>query len=392
MKEQRKLRTMDDIPLDGKRVILRVDFNVSTTHDQAIGNDEDYRMESAIDTIQELRRRRCVVLVMTHREQHGGANDGMDLDLVWKHLEGMLKDEVRKLPKLSGSEVEAIVSGLEPGAVALYPNVRHDEREKNINERFGEEVAAVADAYVNEAFSADHRAHTSVAVLPRLLPSCAGRHTVREVEMLTKLRQHPRRPYVAIVSGAKVVTKVGMLRELLPKVDTLCLGGQIANTFLAARGDWANTFHANEIAAAQAILAEAGQKLLLPIDVVLGDADGKNAREVAIDAIPKGTTDLWDIGPKSTHAIVKVCQTANTVMWNGPVGRFEVPAYSLATKAVATALANMPAYRVVGGGDTVNALELLRITDKYDHVSVGGGAMIAFLEGKRMPGLEPLYS
>lgn len=388
----KRLRSMDDIPLDGKRVIVRVDFNVSSTHEKTIAGDEDYRMEAAMDTIQELRRRRCTVLLMTHREQHGVGSKGMDLEPVWNHLQDMLREDVKRLPKLFGPEVEAIVAGLEPGSVALYPNVRNDDRERDVNNRFGEELAAVADAYVNEAFAVDHRAHTSVAVLPQLLPSCAGRRTVLEVEMLTKLREHPRRPYIAIASGAKVATKVGMLHQLLPQVDTLCLGGQIANVFLAARGDWQTDFDANEIAAAKSIMEAAGPKLLLPVDVVTGNEDGSGAHEVSVDTIPPQTKYLWDIGPKSTHAIVKVCQTANTIMWNGPVGKFETPAYSLATKALAKALADMKAYRVVGGGDTVNALELMQVTDKYDHVSVGGGAMVAFLEGKRMPGLEPLYT
>lgn len=382
---------MDDIPLDGKRVIVRVDFNVSTQDGDRVQSNEDYRVQAALATIQELRRRRCKVLLLTHRGSYGDPERKMTLEPIRKHLEQLIKEDVMALPKLYGSQVESIVAGLEPGSVAMFPNVRSDEREMKPNEKFGKEIAQIGDAYINEAFSVCHRAQTSVVVLPQLLPSAAGRRTVVEVEVLAKLAQDPRRPYIAIASGAKIVTKIGMLRSLLHKVDTLCLGGQIANVFLEASGLWNGGYNANEIAAAKALLETAREKLLLPVDVVIGDENGTNAREVMIQDIPEGTKYLWDIGPQSAHAIVKACKTANTVMWNGPVGRVEVEAYSLGTKAIATALVDMKPYRVIGGGDTVNVLESLNITDKFDHVSVGGGAMVAVLEGSFMPGLGPLF-
>ena len=387
----KRLRTLDDIPIDGKRVILRVDFNISTSEASAVGNGEDYRIQAALETIQELRRRGCIVLLLTHRGKPGDTLAKTDIRPIHQHLQDTLKEDIKLLPKLYGSEVESIVSGMEQGSVALFPNIRSDEREMKANERFASHLAEVADAYVNEAFSVSHRAQTSVAVLPRVLLSAAGRRTVVEVDVLSKLQSKPQRPYVAIVSGAKIVTKVGMLHQLLGQVDTLCVGGQIANVFLEARGDWKGGYNGNEIEAARSILATNGHKILLPEDVVIGNEDGSGAREVSVSAIPEDTKYIWDIGPKSAHAIVKVCKTANTIMWNGPVGKTEVDAYSLGTKALASAIADMSGYRVVGGGDTVNVLEKLRITSKYDHVSVGGGAMIAMIEGKFMPGLEPLY-
>lgn len=383
---------MDDIPLDGKRVILRVDFNVSCGPDGEITDHEDYRIEATLDTIQELRRRRCKVIILPRRGRPEKNPKDADIRPAWQKLQDLLKEDIKLVSKLYGEAVEAAVQAMEPGSIIILPNVRTDEREKKPNEKFARQLAAAGEVFVSESFSEVHRARTSLTLLPQLLASCAGRRTVAEVDTLTRLREQPRRPYVAIVSGVKIVTKIGMLHELLRKVDTLCVGGQIANVFLAAQGQWKRDFNANEIEAAKAILSAAGPKLLVPTDVVIGAADGSGVQEVSVDAIPANAEDLWDIGPQSTHAIVNVCRTANTVMWNGPVGKFEVGAYSLATKALADALAKMKAYRVVGGGDTVNVLEKLRVTNQYDHVSVGGGAMIAMLEGKFMPGLEPLYT
>jgi phosphoglycerate kinase len=241
-----KLRTMDDIPLDGKRVIVRTDFNVSVGEDGQISEHEDYRIEAALPTIQELQQRRCKVLVLAHRGRPHEAKSlvssqklGLfDMKPIQHRLEDLLKEEVRAIPKLYGQSVEAIAASMEPGSVAIYPNIRLDDREITNSEKFGREIAGTADVYVNEAFSVSHRAHTSMTVLPRLMLSCAGRRTAIEIEELKKLQGEPERPYVAIVSGAKVVDKVGMLRRLLQKIDTLCVGGQIANVFIAASGKW----------------------------------------------------------------------------------------------------------------------------------------------------------
>jgi phosphoglycerate kinase len=385
------LRTMDDIPLDGKRVIVRVDFNVSVGSDGVVNDQEDYRIKAALSTIQELQQRRCKVLLLSHLGRPEESDTEPDMKPIHTRLERLLHEEVRLLPKLYGSSVDAVISGMEPGGVALFPNVRLDDREMTNSEKFGQDIAASGEAYINEAFSVCHRAHTSLTVLPRLLPSAAGRRTIQEVTSLAKLRQNPGRPYVAIVSGAKITTKVGMLRRLLTTVDTLCVGGQIANIFLAAKGKWdAGKFHAEEIAAAKSLLEEDSGKLLIPVDVMIGGPEGQDARYVSVDSLPPDTHNLWDIGPKSVEHILNVCSSAKTVMWNGPVGMFEVEAYARSTKGLAEGLAAMSVYKVVGGGDTVNALEAYSVSSKYDHVSVGGGAMVAFLEGKRMPGLEGL--
>lgn len=389
----RKLRTLDDLHVDGKRVIVRTDFNVSVGNDGIVDFSEDYRLESALPTIQELSMRRCKVLLLSHRgrPEEGGEAKDFDMTPVRHRLEELLKEEIRALPHLFGAGVEAVVAGMDPGAIALYPNVRLDHREIIINERFGEELARVGDVYVNEAFSASHRAHTSVVSLPRLLPNCAGRRTVMEVAALDNLHD-PTRPYVAIVSGSKLTTKVGMLHSLLSVVDTLCVGGEVANVFIVAKGLWKTRRYAtDEVEAARALLQEAPQKILIPEDVIIGNKDGTGAREVSVQEIPVDATGLWDIGRTSVRHIMDACAHAGSVLWNGPVGMFEIPEYARATKEIAEGLAVLNAYRVVGGGDTVNALERCSVVDRFNHVSVGGGAMIAYLERKFMPGLEPLY-
>lgn len=385
------LRTMDDIPLPGKRVLVRCDFNVSVGSDGRVDSTEDYRIESALATIQELQQRRCRIVLLTHMGDPQAGRGDFDVTPVRDRLQDLLHEDIRLAKHLYGPEVEAILTSMEPGGIMMLPNVRLDEREEVPDDGFAKDVAAAVEMYINEAFSVCHRSHTSVTLLPRLLPSCAGRRTVLEVEALTKLRSQPNRPYAAIVSGAKITTKIGMLRTLLGQVDTLCLGGKIANVFLAAKGEYADgEFTPDEIAAAKSLLEEAGDKLVLPQDLVVGSEDGSTHATVDISEIPEGE-GVWDIGPKSAAQILKVCAAAQTVMWNGPVGRCEVETYAKGTEDLIAGLAEQKNYRVIGGGDTINALERARKISQFDHVSVGGGAMIAFLEGKNMPGLEPLY-
>ncbi|MAF80948.1 phosphoglycerate kinase [bacterium] len=386
------LRTLDDLPLDGKRVLVRVDFNVYVGDDGKVDSTEDFRLTAAVQTIQELQQRRCKVLLITHLGRPKNAADGMDMAPIKRRLEQLLGEDVRTIGELYGPGVQSVVDGMEPGQVALLPNVRLDHREETGNLRFAHELAHNGDMFVNEAFSVVHRAHASVAFLPQEIPSCAGRRTVLEVEQLSRLIDNIKKPYVALIGGAKITTKIGMIHDLLGKVDTLCVGGQLANIFIAALGHYPHKkFAVDDIAAAQYILERGASKLLLPIDLVVGDEEGKNLEVVDVDSIPPDADGLYDIGPKSLELFLRRLKEAKTIMWNGPIGKFEVEAYAKSSRAVARELATMSAYRVVGGGNTVNMLEEEKVIGKYDHVSVGGGAMIAFLEGKTLPGLMPLY-
>ncbi|MDA1169214.1 MAG: phosphoglycerate kinase [bacterium] len=387
------LRTMDDILLDGKRVIVRVDFNVTAGEDGVVDASEDYRIEAALPTIAELRQKRCKVLLLAHIGRPGEDENLVSMEAIHKRLQHLLRDDVRLLPKLYGSQIESIIQGMEQGDVALFPNVRLDEREMTLNNKFAEDLSRVGDAYINEAFSASHRAHTSIVLLPQLLTSAAGRRTVTEVEVLTSLKKTAKKPYIAIVSGSKITTKIGILRYLLANVDKMCLGGKIANVFLASRYNWPGAmFSPDEIAVAKHILEEYEDRIILPTDVVIGNDDGSYTQTVDVSYIPEHVGGVWDIGPKSIAAIVQACSSAETIIWNGPVGHVEVDAYTQGTMALVNALASSSAYRVVGGGDTVNMLEKLKKVDSFNHVSIGGGAMLEFLEGKRLPGIVAITS
>lgn len=390
-----RLKTLDDVPYAGKRVLLRVDFNVPVGSDGAVGEFEDYRIEAALATIQELRQGRCKIILLTHLGRPQEASEQgvtFAVDPIRRRLEELTLEEIRQAKHLFGNEIDAIVQSLEPGGMVLLPNVRLDEREEQGNTKFAEQLAGSADLFVNEAFSVCHRAHTSVAFVPQFLPACAGRRVVAEYEALQRLRDTPAHPYIAIVSGAKVSTKVGMLRGLLQQVDTLCLGGQIANTFLAVRYGWStDQFHPNDVAAASSLLEQHDKQIVLPRDVVIGEADGSGLQTLVPAEVP-AEARVYDIGPASVSEFVAKCTEAQTIMWNGPVGMVEVAAYAVGTDRLAQALAELSAYRVVGGGDTLAALERLRLADSFNHMSVAGGALIAFLEGKRLPGLEPLFT
>ena len=385
------LRTMDDVLLDGKRVIVRVDFNVTAGEDGKVDDSEDYRIQAALPTIQELRQKRCKVLLLAHLGRPGEEESILSMDEVHRRLQDLLHDDVRMLPKLYGSQVESIVQGMEQGDIALFPNVRLDDREVTLNQKFAEELAAMGDAYVNEAFSASHRAHTSIVLLPQLLTSAAGRRTVQEVDVLTSLRVTAERPYVAIVSGGKITTKIGILEYLLSTVDKMCLGGKIGNVFLASQGKWPDTmFTPDELAVAKHIVEKYGEKIVLPIDVVVGNDDGTYTQIIDVSYVPEHVGGVWDIGPKSVAAFLKTCEGAKTIIWNGPVGRVETSAYAVGSAALVEGLATHSGNRIVGGGDTVNMLEKMKKVDSFNHVSIGGGAMLEFLEGKRLPGLVAL--
>lgn len=384
---------MDDVLLDGRDVLVRTDFNVAIGKDGVVNQDEDYRISAAIPTIEELIQRRCKVMLLTHLGRPGEDGGNFDLGPIRRRLEDLLGEEVRQIDSLSVNRVSAVVAGMEGGTVALLPNIREDEREMSRNKGLAEELAGMAEVYVNEAFSVSHRDQSSVALVPTLIPSCAGRRTVIEYETLSGLMDQPKRPYVAIVSGAKVETKVSIINSLLKVVDKILVGGMVANTFLAAKGYCSAEAHRPEdIEEAKKILAQADHQLILPVDVVVSSqAKNIQAKVVDVTKMLKQVDGVWDLGPKTIELYLEICQGAKTVMWNGPVGKFEDPGYEKGTYTLAEGLSSLPAKVVVGGGDTVHALEKLRLVNKFDHVSVGGGAMVALLEGSNMPGLEPLF-
>ncbi len=392
-KKSQDLVTMDEVPLDGKAVLVRVDFNVAVGENNKVDEDEDYRIEMAMSTIEELQRRRCKVILMTHLGRPSAGEGDFSLGPIHRRLEDLIKEDVRLIDQLTGDTVKAAIDGMEKGSVAMLPNLRADERETAGSDKLAGELADLGDAYVNEAFSVSHRDHTSMSKVPRLMTACAGRRTVEEYEVLSKLKKEPERPYVAIVSGAKVHTKVNLLRKLVKQVDSLCVGGVLANMFLANQGKAPReSFTYEDMQVAKELWEEAGDKIVVPRDLVIGSLDGSaTGREVvSVDTALSSAVGVWDVGPVTVKEFLDISRQAKTIMWNGPIGMFEVPAYSEGTRSLAFGLAELESFKVVGGGETVHVLEMYKLRKKFDHVSVGGGAMVAFLEGSPMPGLTPI--
>ena len=391
--DDRRLKTLDDVEVENKRVIVRADFNVAVGSDNKVSSAEDYRIATTCPTLRELMEKNAKVILLPRRGREEDGFEGLDLTAVHARLEKLLEMDVPRAEKLTGPAAVEQTSNVAPGGILMLPNVRNDPREAEVSELFAKELSELGDIYVNEAFGEAHRAHTSLTLLARLMPNAAGRQVEKEVNVLHKVSDHPKRPYVAIASGAKIEDKIGMLRRMVQRADFVCLGGIIANVFLAAAGKLpTNLFPADAVAAAKSLLDQAEDKLVLPEDVVTGSEDGKNyVRTISLEDL-KDVSKVWDVGEKTVSKFLEVCKKAKTITWNGPIGRYEVKPYDSGTVALGEGLGEITrAFRVIGGGDVVTALAGAKLLDKFDHVSVGGGAMIGFLEGKTMPALEPLY-
>lgn len=387
-------KTVRDIDVRGKRVLVRVDFNVPL--DEFGRVDDDTRIRAALPTITYLLEQGASVILMSHLGRpKGQPSPKLSLRPVALRLEKLLGREVRFATDCVGSAVEAEAAALEPGGVLLLENVRfHPQEEKN-DPDFARQLAALGDIFVNDAFGAAHRAHASTEGVARYLPAVAGFLMEKEITALGALLA-PEHPFVAIIGGAKVSDKLLVLRKLMEKVDTLAIGGGMANTFLRALGYRTGKSLVQEdmIPAAQELIARAreeGKNLLLPIDVVVGDffmADADH-KVVAVSEIP----DEWlalDIGPMTVKRYSEAVREARTVFWNGPMGVAEWPAFAKGTEGMAKALAESTAFTVVGGGDSVAALERTGLADRISHVSTGGGASLEFLEGRELPGVACL--
>lgn len=380
-----KLRTLDDLDVAGKRVLLRADFNVPL-QDGTIADDT--RITATVPTIRELRERGASqIICCSHLGRPKGAvNPKYSLAPVAQRLSSLVGSAV----SLSGTPTGPV----DPSSpVALLENVRFDPGEEKNDPAFAKRLAALADVYVDDAFGAVHRAHASVAAVAELLPAAAGRLLEREVEVLSKLLEDPDRPFLAILGGAKVSDKLGVIESLLDRVDRIALGGAMCFTFFAARGyEVGRSLVERERVDEVARLAEkAGERMLLPLDVVVAEKPepGVATRTVAVDSIPADLAG-YDVGPQTCRAYVDAIRASRTVFWNGPMGVFEVPEFDGGTRAVAAGVAKSDAYSVVGGGDSGAALVKFGYAGEVDHLSTGGGASLEFLEGRELPGLTPL--
>ncbi len=385
-------KTIRDIQVAGKRVLVRVDFNVPL--DKAGNITDDTRIRAALPSIQYLRDKGAKVILCSHLGRpKGKVAEEFRLTPVAKRLSELLGAPVTKTDDCIGPEVAKVVAAMKPGDVVLLENLRFYAEEEANDAGFARKLASLADLYVNDAFGTAHRAHASTEGVTHYLPGVAGFLMERELNFLGKALAAPTRPFVAILGGAKVSDKIGVIENLLPKVDQLIVGGGMANTFLKAQGYevGASLLEADKIDLAKDLLKRAGSKLLLPVDVVVADDFKAEARHqtVAMDKVPAGWRIL-DIGPKSTETFGAVLKKAKTVVWNGPMGVFEFPAFAAGTVAIAKALASTSATTIIGGGDSAAAVEQAGVADKMTHISTGGGASLEFLEGKLLPGVAAL--
>ena len=385
------LRTLDHLDVEGKRVLLRVDFNVPMEGSRIV---DDSRIQQSLPTFRELLRRGAAVVVVTHIDRPGGKVDpALSVRATADRLAELLGMAVEVAPDVCGAQTQAMAHRLTPGEVLMLENVRFEPGEESNDPAFAAQLAALADCYVNDAFGTAHRAHASTEGVAHLLPSAAGLLMQREVEFLGRVLTDPAPPLVAIVGGAKISTKIGVMESLLPRVSRLLVGGAMACTMLKARGAsvGASKVEEDQLETARGLLAAGGDKLLLPVDAVVADgfAAGAATKVVDADSIPDGWMML-DVGPRTVDAFAAVIASAGTVVWNGPLGVYEMEPFRRGTEAVAEAVAGSKAVSIVGGGDLAAALANLGLDQAITHISTGGGATLEFLEGKQLPGIKAL--
>ena len=381
------LRTIDDLDVEGRRVLLRADFNVPVSKDDGSITD-DLRIRATLPTVAELLERGAAQVVAC---SHLGRPKGEP------NPKYSLKPVAQRLGELLGHGVPLAASPTGPAPsdarVVLLENLRFDPGEEKNDPAFARALADLGDVYVDDAFGAVHRAHASVVGVAEVLPAAAGRLLEKEVGVLSRLLRSPDRPFVAVVGGAKVSDKLKVLRRLLELVDRLLIGGGMCFTFLAAKGyDVGKSLLEEErIPEVRSLMRDAGDKLLVPSDVVVAPAPepGVEKKLVPADHIPTDLAGL-DIGKETSRAYVDVIRRARTVFWNGPMGVFEIDEFAAGTRAVAAGIAKSDCYSVIGGGDSAAALEKFGYADEVSHISTGGGASLEFLEGRELPGLVPL--
>jgi phosphoglycerate kinase len=393
-----RFRTLDDLDVAGKRVLLRADLNVPVKDGKVT---DSTRIERLAPTIEALLQKGAKVVVMSHFGRPKGPDPVLSLRPLAEPLSRAIGGRpVHFAPDCIGPEAKRVVDALKPSEVALLENLRFHKGEEANDPAFAKQLAELGDAYVDDAFSAAHRAHASIEALAHLLPAAAGKNMQMELEALGAALEHPRRPVIALVGGAKVSTKIDLLKFMTGKVDRLAIGGAMANTFLFAQGkpvgrslcerDLADT--------ARAILAEAEKQrceVIVPEDAVTAEKlePGVVTRTVGVNAVPMNAMIL-DVGPQTVARIGAALEASNTLVWNGPVGAFETPPFDRATIAIARKVAELTMagrlMSVAGGGDTVAALAAAGVTDELTYVSTAGGAFLEWLEGRELPGVKAL--
>jgi phosphoglycerate kinase len=398
------MKTIDDIDVNNQRVLLRADLNAPMKQDAngVMQITDDGRLKASVTTINDLRKKNAKIVVLAHLGRpKGERKPELSLKPIAKRLGELVGTPITFIDDLNGADTLTIVNELKPGEIAMVENIRYekDETSKDATERqkLAKVLATLGDVFVIDGFGVVHREQASVTDIARLLPKAAGRLVQAEQKAFDKVLNNPVRPYVVVLGGSKVSDKLGVINNLISKVDKLLIGGGMAFTFLKAQGFEVgdSLLEVDRIDEVKQLIKTAQEKnveIVLPVDVVISKELDGSAPVSVVDAhqIPVGQKGL-DIGPKTSELFAKKIADAKTVVWNGPMGVFEVNAFASGTKTVAQALANSDAYSVVGGGDSAAAIRLLGLDEsKFDHISTGGGASLELLEGKVLPGLAVL--
>ena len=386
---------IDEVPVLGKRVFVRVDFNVPMDDNQDI--TDDTRIRAALPTITYLVQADAKVILASHLGRpKGKVNPKFSLAPIARRLGELLNKEIIMAQDCIGSELKTQIDNMVNGQIILLENVRFYEEEEMNNPEFAKQMADLAEIYVNDAFGTAHRSHASTEGIAKYIPAYAGFLMKKEVDIMGKALASPTRPFVAIIGGAKVSDKIEVIENLINKVDILIIGGGMANTFLKAQDLQVgkSLVEAEKVELAKELLIKAeksGVKLMLPSDVVVAKEFSANAASRAIKVSEIEADDMaLDIGPKSAEQFAQAISSAQTVIWNGPMGVFEMDAFAKGTERIAKAMAECPGITIVGGGDSVAAVEKMGVVESLTHISTGGGASLEFLEGKILPGVAAL--
>jgi phosphoglycerate kinase len=384
-------KTVRDIDLKGKRVLMRVDFNVPMADGKVT---DDKRIKASLPTIKYVLDQSASLILMSHfGRPKGGPDPEFSLRAAAEVLSSHLGIPVKMAPDTIDAEAEAMAKALKPGEVLMLENTRFNKGEEKNDLDLAKRMAALADIYVDDAFGSAHRAHSSTEGVARFLPAVSGFLMEQELEYLGRAVANPEHPYIAILGGAKISDKIAVVESLLSKADKVIIGGGMANTFLAARGLNMQDSLVEEasLETARSIMEKAGDKLVLPVDAVVADKfDAEAASQVVdVDKIPSGWR-MMDVGPRTLELYKQVLAGAKLIVWNGPVGVFEMPKFAEGTFALARLLAESGATTVIGGGDSASAVKKAGVAKQMTHVSTGGGASLEFLEGKELPGVAAL--
>lgn len=385
---------MNDVDVQGKRVFVRVDFNVPMENGVVA---DDTRIRAAIPTIQQLSERGAKVILASHLGRpKGEVKEDMRLTAVGERLSQLMKKPVKKLDESVGEVVKKAVDEMKNGDIVLLENVRFHKGEEKNDEELAKQFASLADLYVNDAFGAAHRAHASTEGIAKFIPAVSGLLMEKELDVLGKALSNPERPFTAIIGGAKVKDKIGVIENLLDKVDNLIIGGGLSFTFVKAQGYeiGKSLLEEDKIELARNFIEKAKEKgvnFYMPIDAVVAKelSPEAEAKVVDIDQIPEDYMGL-DIGPKTAEKYAEVIKNSKLIIWNGPMGVFEIDQFANGTRTIAEAMAETEGYTIIGGGDSAAAVEKFGLADKMDHISTGGGASLELMEGKILPGIAAL--